>query len=395
MSANLLQARPRRRAEILVSGPLQRGPAQVHLVLDPNTGHQLELAPKVHFVLDLLDGRRTLGEIGEAYTARFGTLLGAPQWRQLLGLLYGRRLLDGPPAEPAPGPGPQPQPGPGPRPTLLDGRLRLAADTPALVARLHRATGPLRDRRVLAILVVLIAAMLADLARRLPELASGTAELAHRPLSLTAVLLAVWVSMALHEVAHALAGHAAGGTVTELGVRWRLPMAYLYCVVADVRFLPSRTRQLVTAGAGVLMNLALLLPVDLARLLLGDHPALDGLLLIGAAAGLVNLLPLPPLDGYRILEYLLGTTHLAAESRRFAMLAAARVVRCGSGVRAYPTRARLVFGGYALGWTLLTGALLLALAQVGWVLLVSAALLVVSPLLHLLNDRHHRKEGRS
>jgi len=131
------------------------------------------------------------------------------------------------------------------------------------------------------------------------------------------------------------------------------------------RFLPGRRRQVAAAGAGVLMNLALLLPVYLVWALLAEsaraRPALGGLLLIGAGAGLVNILPLPPLDGYKILEYLLGTAGLSGESRRFAVLAAGRLIRRGPGVGAYPARARLVHGGYALGWTVLTGLLLLAL----------------------------------
>jgi hypothetical protein len=137
---------------------------------------------------------------------------------------------------------------------------------------------------------------------------------------------------------------------------------YLYCDVDDVRFLGRRRQQLATAAAGVLMNLVFLLPAYLVLLLLGGgaqaHPVLGALLLLGSAAGLANLLPLPPLDGYRLLEYLLGTAQLSVESARFTMLVARRLIGRGPGIAAYPMRSRLVLGGYALVWTLLTSGLL-------------------------------------
>ena len=357
-TVDMLQARPQLRPDILVSRPLARGPVRIHLLLDQRTGARMEVAPKVHFVIDRLDGVRTLDEIGNDYAAHYGVRLGEPQWNQLMGLLYGRRLLVGAAPRTAP------EPAARPRPSLREGRIGLVPDTPALIDRLHRATGFARRPLVLVPLLLLLVAQLAPIAVHLSALSADTASLRHQPWELLAVVAAVWVSMALHELGHGLVGRAAGGNVTEIGVRWRLPMVYLYCEVEDVRFLAGRRHQVATAAAGALTNLAFLLPVSLVWLLLGQpttaHPALGALLLIGAGAGLANLLPLPPLDGYRILEYLLGTSQLSSESRRFAGLVARRLVRRGPGVGAYPTRLRLVHGGYAVGWTLLTGALLLA-----------------------------------
>jgi putative peptide zinc metalloprotease protein len=357
-ATELLQARPCLRSELRVSRPLLRGPARIRLLLDPATGTQMEIAAKVHFVMDRLDGVRTLDQIGDDYAAHFGTRLGEPQWRQLLGLLYGRRLL----ADTAPTPAPPALSSQLSRPTLLEGRTRLLQDTPALIERLHRATRLARSPFFLVPLLLLLAAMLTGLALQLPALVHDTAELGHRPLALVAVVTAIWVSMALHELGHGLVGRAAGGTVSEIGVRWRLPMVYLYCDVDDVRFLRLRRQQLATAAAGVLVNLVVLLPAYLVLLLLGGgaqaHPGLGALLLLGSAAGLANLLPLPPLDGYRLLEYLLGTAQLSVESARFARLTALRLIRRGPGIAAYPRRSRLVLGGYALVWTVLTSGLL-------------------------------------
>jgi putative peptide zinc metalloprotease protein len=358
-ATGLLQARPRVRPGILISQPLLRGPALVHLLQDPETGAQVEVGAKLQFVIARLDGVRTLNEIGDEYAARFEARLGERQWHQLLQLLHGRQLLTGTAPRAAPERTGQP------RPTLLEGRIRLASGTPALIERLHGVTGFSRRPFFLASLLLLQAVLLAALATRLGALVRDTAELRRQPVALLVVCSTVWVSMGLHELAHGVAGRAAGGTVTEIGLRWRLPVAFLYCQVEDIRFLPCRWRQVATAGAGVIMNLALLLPVYPVWALLPEsaqaRPALGGLLLIGAGAGLVNLLPLPPMDGYKILEYLLGTVGLSVESRRFAALAASRLIRRGTGVGAYPARSRLVHGGYAVGWTVLTGLLLLAL----------------------------------
>jgi putative peptide zinc metalloprotease protein len=366
-ATGLLQARPQLRPDILVSRRLVRGTAQIHLLLDPSTGARMEVAAKVHFVLDRLDGVRTLDEIGEDYAAHYGARLGEPQWHQLLGLMYGRRLLVG--TAPAPEAGSTPASTARARPGLREGRIALVPDTPGLIERLHRLTGFARHPPVLIALLLLLVAQLVGTAAQLPALASATVSLRHRPLMLLAVAAAVWGGMALHELAHGLAGRAAGGRVTELGVRWRLPMVYLYCEVEDVRFLACRRHQVATAAAGALMNLALLLPVSLTLLLLGGsvqgHQVLSALLLTGTAAGLANLLPLPPLDGYRIAEYLLDTVQLAAETRRFAALALAGPVRGGPGAGSYPKRLRRIYGGYAVGWTVLTGALLTALGLLG------------------------------
>lgn len=171
--------RPRLRPDLLVSRPLLCGPTRIHLLLDPGTGAQLAVTPKTRFVIDQLDGSRSLTEVGEAYADRFGSRLGEPQWRQLLDLLHERCLLAGA--------APPPVARRVERQTVLAGRLPLVANTPALIERLHRATGFARRRSVLVPVLLLIAAMLVDLTRHLPALVTGTAALSHRPLALAGV----------------------------------------------------------------------------------------------------------------------------------------------------------------------------------------------------------------
>jgi putative peptide zinc metalloprotease protein len=348
---------PARRGDLQISGPLRRGPAVVHLVRDPIARRVYELGPKEHFVLAALDGERTLGEIGEEYAGRFRTRLGDAHWSRLLALLGTRRLLAG-------GPPPVPDPAPTPRSTLLDGRSKLVADAPALVERLHRVTAPLLRPLPLAAAGLAVVAMLVLLAADARALFDATDLLVeHEPVTFFAVGVLLWLSLAGHELAHGVVARACGGTVGEIGLRWRLPLVYPYCTVEDVQLLPQRRRQIAVAVAGVAANLLFLLPFAVAWLVLPEHaqarPAVAGMLLIGLAVALANLIPLPPLDGYKMLGYALRVDRLAAGSRGFLALLALRLAGRGPGVAAYPARLRRVYGGYG-AFVLLAAAGLVA-----------------------------------
>ncbi|MGK4579050.1 peptidase M50 [Kitasatospora sp. HPMI-4] len=360
----LLALRPKVRSGLRFGRPLRRGAAEVHLLRDPAGDRRMEIGAKEHFIIARLDGTRSLAEIGEEYALRFRARLGEPQWQQLLGLLHARGLLDG-----APPPVPQAPPEPAPS-TVLAGRVRLVADAPAVLDRLHRASGLARRRLFLVPLSALVAALLAGVAGHLGTLTDETARLTRQPVALLAVGTLLWASLALHELAHGLVGRAFGGRVGEIGLRWRLPVTYLYCEVEDVRFFARRREQIATAMAGALMNLVFLLPFYPVWALLPAHaqarPFLGGLLLLGTALALANLLPLPPLDGYKALGYALDCLQLATESRRFtALLAVAALRRDATALRVYPVRLRLVYGGYALGCALLAAAVLAALGPLG------------------------------
>ncbi|MEV7119479.1 peptidase M50 [Kitasatospora griseola] len=385
-SRRLLELRPAIRPELRIARPLRRGTAVVHLLHDPVGGRQLEIGPKEHFIIARLDGTRTLAQVGEEYAQRFRARLGEPQWQQMMGLLYTRGLLVDAPV-PVP-----PKAAGRPRSGLLSGRAKLVADAPQLLDTLHRVTGFARRRAVLAPLLALVAALLVAVAVHLPTLIDETRRLGDNPVALFAVGTLLWTSLALHELAHGLVGRAYGGRIGEIGLRWRLPMTYLYCEVEDVRFFARRREQIATAAAGAVANLAFLLPFYPAWALLPAHaqarPFLGGLLLLGTAVALGNLLPLPPLDGYKALGYALDTLQLATESRAFAAVAArAAIRRDGAELRRYPARLRLLLGGYALGCAVLSVALLAAASALlaawfgplaGWLpaLAVVAALLL-------------------
>ncbi|MEU1279136.1 site-2 protease family protein [Streptomyces sp. NPDC005805] len=344
---------------VLVSDALLHGPGTVRLIKDTAGGHSFKVGEKESFLISRMDGSRTLAGIGEEYASRYGRRLAEENWRQLLGMLGTRGLLAGSPA-PAPAPAPEPEPAP-PR-TLLRGTLRLVADADATAARLHRATGFLLRPLWTVPLLAAVLAMEAVLALNAGELILGAGELFHNPVLLTAAATLLWLSTALHELAHGVVARHFGGRVAEIGLRWRLPVVIMYCTVDNYLYLRTRWHRIATALAGAVMNLLFLLPFFAlwrwAPLDTATREALAGLLLLGSVQALAMLVPLPPLDGYKIAAQLAGATELAASSRDYLRLA----LRRDPATARYPRRARTVYTAYGLGTLLVLGVLAAAVA---------------------------------
>jgi ABC-type multidrug transport system ATPase subunit len=183
------------------------------------------------------------------------------------------------------------------------------------------------------------------------------------PASLVLVTLVTWLTAAVHELAHGVAARRHGVAVHEIGVHWLLPVFLLYCKVDDYLYVPRRRDQVVIAGSGVLVNFVLLLPVFALWSLLPAGPIVDALaalLLIDIGVALLNLLPVPPLDGYRMLSHALGMADYARQSVVFAVTA----LRRPAAVAAYPLGARIALAGYA------TGIFVVALGVAGGILVV-------------------------
>lgn len=338
--------RPVLRAGVRIGPPLLRGPRTVHLIRHPVTGAVSEVGTREHFVISRLDGTRNLDDLAPEYAARFGRRLAEESWNRLLGLLGARGLLEGAPDPPPPA-------HPAPDVTFWRGTRRMVADADATTARLHRALRPLLHPAVQLPLLAAVSVMALVLAVHAAELGHGAAVLIRHPVVLGAAALFLWFSITVHELAHGVAAQHFGGHVAEIGLRWRFPAAMLYCTVDDYLFIPGRRARLVIAGAGAYVNLVLLLPFGIwwSTLPATDpaRPLLAGLLLLGGIQALSNLVPLPPLDGYRMLGHLLGTAHLAPETRTYLALR-----RAGSeAASAYPRRARLIYTAYGAGSVLL------------------------------------------
>ncbi|WP_425473473.1 peptidase M50 [Streptomyces xiamenensis] len=333
--------RPALRAGVLLSEPLLHGPRTVHLVHHPGGDRSFEIGVREHFLLARMDGHRTLEELGTAYAREYGRRLGDAHWRQLLALLGTKGLLAGAPEHPAPPAAERPAN------RLLRGSLPLVADADATATRLHRAVRPLLAARWIVPLLVLIAAMEITLALHAGVLLDGAVTVLTHPVLLAGVFALLWLSTAAHELAHGITARHYGGTVGEIGLRWRLPMVIMYCTVDNYRYLATRWRRIHVAAAGAVMNALFLLPFFVWWLLAPDGAtadALAGLLFLGSLHAFTMLIPLPPLDGYTIVCQAVGATGLAGSSRTYltAVLRRDRTALAG-----HPPRARRVYAAYA------------------------------------------------
>ncbi|MFI9627133.1 M50 family metallopeptidase [Streptomyces sp. NPDC052042] len=352
------------------------GAATVHLIKDTADGGSFRVGPKEHFLIARMDGRRSLTEIGEEYAREYGRRLDVARWQRILRMLGARGLLAGGPGGAAAGTsggagtgaagaarasgaeegGGDDRPARG----VLRGSVRLVADADATTDRLHRAVGFLLAPGWLVPLLALVLAMGAVIALHIGELLVNTRELFTNPVLLMGIATLLWFSTALHELAHGVVARHHGGTVAEIGLRWRLPVVIMYCTVDNYLYLGSRWQRIQTALAGAVMNLLFLLPFCalwlFAPLDAATHDALGALLLLGSVQALAMLVPLPPLDGYRIASQLCGATELAASTGAYLRLAARRAPAAGD----YPHHARTAYRTYALCVVLVLAGILAA-----------------------------------
>ncbi|MFJ2134372.1 site-2 protease family protein [Streptomyces sp. NPDC087845] len=361
----LAEYRPALRPGVLLSDALLHGAATVHLIKDTGDGSSFKVGSKEHFLIVRMDGERSLREIGEEYAREYGRRLDGARWQQILRMLGSRGLLAGAPAgAPAPAVPSAPSPAvPSAAPSavssasspappgrgVLRGSVRLVADADATTARLHRAVGFLLAPGWLVPLLCLVAAMEAAVVLNIGQLLVNARELFTNPVLLVGAATLLWFSTALHELAHGLVARHYGGTVAEIGLRWRLPVVIMYCTVDNYLYLGSRWQRIHTALAGAVMNLLFLLPFCalwlFAPLDAATHDALGALLLLGSVQAFAMLVPFPPLDGYRIASQLCGATELAASTGTYLRLAARR----DPAAAGYPRRARTAYLAYGLG----------------------------------------------
>ncbi|MEU9919075.1 M50 family metallopeptidase [Streptomyces sp. NPDC051001] len=367
--------RPQLRPEVRVSDGLLLGNGTVHLIKNTENGQSFKVGTREHFLISRMDGSRSLDEIGAEYAGRYGRRLSDTNWQQLLGMLGTRGLLAGAPAAaPAREAAPQaPQTGTAPKAqrTLLRGTLPLVADADATASRLHHAAGFLLSRWWMVPLLTLVLVMEATLAVRAGELALATRETFTNPVLLTATGALLWLSTALHELAHGVVAKHYGGRVSEIGLRWRLPSVIMYCTVDNYLYLPTRWARVATALAGAVMNLLFLLPFCALWLLApvddATQDALAGLLFLGSIQAFAMLVPLPPLDGYKIAGQMLGATELATSSGAYLRLA----MRRDPLATGYPRRARIAYTAYPLLCLLVLGALVAGAVSLTYFLLTT------------------------
>ncbi|MBF0192413.1 MAG: HlyD family efflux transporter periplasmic adaptor subunit [Magnetococcales bacterium] len=141
------------------------------------------------------------------------------------------------------------------------------------------------------------------------------------PAAALILVVTVWVSKALHELAHAFVARHYGCRVPAMGVAWIVLWPVLYAETSEVWKLTSRPARLWVGAAGVGAELALALLATLAWHFVVPGPLQQALVLLASVTWLttlaVNLNPCMRFDGYYLLSDALGIPNLAA--RAFAL----------------------------------------------------------------------------
>lgn len=354
----LLEQRPRRRSDLVLGPEMLRGPGRMHVVKDPESGRMHELGVKEFFVLSRLDGEQTLDQIGDAYLDTFQRRLGDASWQQLLTLLAHRRLLEGVPAAPEPEPAKAEPDAPGEpgrtwiHGTLMQGRVVFSENPGPMIERFYGRVHRLLAPPVMVPALAAAIGMEIYLTTRLSDLGHDTRHFFDQPQLAIIVMALLWCSTSLHELAHGLIGRHFGARPTEIGIKWLFPLNALYCRVEDVTLLRGRWPKMAIALAGAVANLFFLLPFFVLWLFLppGDATghSIGAMLLFGSLEALLNLVPIPPTDGYVLLGHGLRMSRLAGESFRFVRSAGRALLRREPYPRHYPRWTRWVYGGYTV-----------------------------------------------
>lgn len=374
---------PRLRRDVKISDANWHGANAVHLVRDTVAGRTFEVGTKEHFVMTRLDGTRSATQLQAEYAEHLGRRLDDRGLWQLLGQLGKRRLLEGfdnddPSSAPAShhtGESDRRSDATEPRNTLLRAEIRLAADPEKLSARLAAVVKPSAHSAV-AVLLLFAAGATATVASG--GLADRVVQAWMSPVAMVVAVLLLWLSTAVHELAHGVVATLQGGRVAAYGIRWRLPVLIPFCRVEDYLFIPGRRGRIAAALAGPAVHLVAAgacAALWLAGLRTGTVADILALVWAGnVMLTVANLVPLAPLDGYVVLSHATGVLRLTTQSQQYAGVHLRAVVRRSDDEarttrERYPARLRRIYLGYALLAPLLvlalaTGAVFIAAALI-------------------------------
>ncbi|NQX14959.1 hypothetical protein [Rathayibacter sp. VKM Ac-2857] len=264
------------------------------------------VAPGVVDVLRLLDGKRTLPEVGRIVAAGAEELDGLVAHLSASGLLaQAPRRRQGavtviPPL------------------TVQFSTARLTPLLTVIAARLR----PAIDRRALrrTVLVALAALLIAGAAAAVAQL-PVLAAVAGGPLplgSVAAVAIALVLATGIHELAHGLVLHLAGGTARRTGLMVFYLTPAFFVDVTDGWRLPRRRHRLAVALAGPAVHASAASVAVLLALASDAGPIREAAAAFAlAAAGItaLNLLPFVRFDGYYALVAATDTPHLREHAR--------------------------------------------------------------------------------
>jgi multidrug efflux pump subunit AcrA (membrane-fusion protein) len=299
-----------------------------HVVKDPRSGSYFKLPPRESFLLAMLNGAFSAGQIRAAFERKFQEPLSDEDLEQFVsvaeesGFLCDRQSrppaeaqrltrpvvpLSPAPVSPAsPAPAPQPRPQSSQRQSLLAWR-KSVFDPDRLFARLEPSLRFLWTRSFVILSAAAIAAAVAvSWLNRREIVTDFTSALVARPETLLLAWLTLVVATTLHEFAHGLTCKHFGGEVHEVGFLLLFFIPCFYCNVSDAWLMREKARRLWVTLAGAWCDLCLwAAAVFVWRLTPSETvPHYLAWVLMGVTGVRVffNFNPLLKLDGYYLLS---------------------------------------------------------------------------------------------
>ncbi len=339
---------PRLRTD-LIESQQKEGGQTYFIIKDPRTQRFFRMREVEHKIVQLLDGQTPLPQIADKIEEECGLKLPLEQLERFVDKLDELLFLESEKSE-------KKLASAGSRwekqdKTFLEKILFVklkAFDPDELVAKLEKRFQFVFSPYFLALglLLCLLAARVTVL--RWEEFSGLTLGQLFRAESIVVVLLTIFVTISLHEFAHAITLKHFGGEVRQMGFLLLYFQPCFYCDVSDAYLFTEKRKKILVTFAGVIFQIFLWSLTTLAWHLLSEGSALGHLFFIASTFTLLtvlfNLNPLIKLDGYYILADWVGVPNLRAKA--FGYLKA-RTLELAFGARprlsAYTPRERRIF----------------------------------------------------
>lgn len=386
--------RPRVRRHVRIQRHVYRGEPW-YVVEDPVTQKAHRLSAEGYFVVAMMDGRRTIAEIWDAASARYGdTAPSQADVLKLFGELHATEVLQ---CDATPDVLELEQ-----RSTRQRRRDRMQRllnpmalriplfDPDPLLERLRSVGNLLFSPLGACAWVLLVGLALRVVLANWNELSEAVADRVLVPGNLVMLGIVFPLVKALHELGHGLAVKRWGGEVRETGLMFLVFMPVPYVDASASSAFRERYRRVVVGAAGMLVEVGIAAAAALVWAAAESGPlrgvAYNVMLVAGVSTLLFNANPLLRFDGYYILADLVESPNLANRSNRYLAYLVQRhafgardaepgpigpgekPLLVGYGVASYLYRVSLAIGiayfvaqqfffiGLILaGWTLLTG----------------------------------------
>ncbi len=309
---------PRLRTD-LVESRQEEGGQTYFRVKDPRTQRFFRMREVEHKIVRLLDGQTPLPQIAAKIEEEFGLKLPLEQLEQFVDKLDELLFLESEKSEKklvSVGSKWERQ-----DKTFLERVLfvkLMAFDPDELVTKLERQFQFVFSPYFLALglLLCLLAAQVT--ASRWSEFSDLTLGQIFRAESILMVFFTIFVTISLHEFAHAITLKHFGGEVRQMGFLLLYFQPCVSCDVSDAYLFAEKRKKILVTFAGVIFQIFLWSLSTLAWHLLPEGSALGHLFFIASAFTLLtvlfNLNPLIKLDGYYILTDWVGIPNLRAKA---------------------------------------------------------------------------------